>query len=111
MVRNAAGFYFNSNLSGIVLCFGFLITVDIIWSNFKLAYALFVFLGIVLTQSRGGITIFAFLLLSTFFRNSYSLKSALIIGFIGFWDYWLFRSRWDKFLFTRFSKNVTNYIQ
>ncbi len=80
----AAGFYFNSNLSGIVLCFGFLITVDIIWPNFKLAYALFVFLGIVLTQSRGGIAIFTFLLLSTFFRNSYSLKSVLIMGIIGF---------------------------
>ncbi len=76
----AAGFYLNANKSGIVLCFAYLMTIDLVRSYWKPVYTIWLFLGIVLTQSRGSIGMYSFLVLATLMRGRYTLPSLLAFG-------------------------------
>jgi len=78
----AAGMYGDPNNSSIVLCFGFVLTIGLVRPALKLPFTLWVFLGIILTQSRGGILVFLLIFSYYYFKKEYSRKSILKLGFI-----------------------------
>lgn len=80
IMGRAAGLYGNPNAAGIALTFGFLVTIGIIPANYKFAFSSWVYLGIILTQSRGSILVFGIIFMILFFRGTYSRKSILLIG-------------------------------
>lgn len=85
IIGRAGGLYRDPNNCGIVLTFTFLLTINIIKPSYKFIYALWLFLGIVLTQSRGGILVFLLIFSFYLFNRTFSLRSVLVVGssFIG----------------------------
>lgn len=71
----AAGLYKDPNNSSIVLAFGLIATYGIIRPKFRFAYAIWIFLGVLLTQSRGGILTYTGILALLFYKKTFSKKS------------------------------------
>jgi len=75
-----AGLYMDPNICGTALTMGYILTISNIRPNWKFAYSLWGFLGILLTQSRGGIFIFSSILVFFSFKGVFSKKSVLVFG-------------------------------
>ncbi|MGL6337563.1 MAG: O-antigen ligase family protein [Waterburya sp.] len=62
----AAGFYIDANTASFALIVGMIFTIDLFKPKYRLFYALFVFMGIALTFSRGGMACWVLVMLSFF---------------------------------------------
>ncbi len=80
IIGRAAGCFKDPNNCAIVLTFAFILTIGIVRPSLKFIYTLWVFLGIILTQSRGGILVFSLLFLLYLYNQTYSKKSILLVG-------------------------------
>jgi len=83
IIGRGAGFYYNATDSSFILCFGFVIAKDLVPSPLRLLYVAWLAVGIVLTQSRGGIGMFGLLLIFNFFSGKFPLSSIFTFVIVG----------------------------
>lgn len=75
----AAGFYVNANKAGLALLYGMLLSLEMIPKNYRLAYTIVVFLGIVTTFSRSSIIAWFFLIVVFILRRIIHLRHILYL--------------------------------
>jgi len=85
----AIAMYANSNFGAVVLILGMILSIDIVNKNFKFAYIIFIFLGVLVTFSRSGLMVFVLITAIMAYQNKISRKAfigmiASIISFLTF---------------------------
>lgn len=76
----AGGLYTDPNICATALTMGYILTISIIRPNWRFIYSMWLFLGILLTQSRGGILVFSLVLFLFYLKGRFSKKSVLVFG-------------------------------
>lgn len=82
IIGRAAGLYKDPNNCGIVMIFGFILSIGIVPKSFRMLFTSFVLVGIMLTQSRGAILVFLLVVLILMAQDEYSRKyiASFLVG-------------------------------
>lgn len=80
----ASGFYHDSNEAAWALITGMIFTIDLVKPKYRIFYALFIFLGIAPTFSRGGFICFGLVILLFILTKIIPQYQALLLFFSGF---------------------------
>lgn len=83
ILGRGAGFYYNATDSAFTLCFGFVLAKDLVPPPIRLLYVAWLGIGILVTQSRGGIGVFGLLVLYSFLSGKISMNSIFIFFLVG----------------------------